>query len=138
MNFGEIGAALVTEGAAREARGAPWGQAGGALPSERAEPVAVHALRGRRRLVLARGANNRRARGVVRRGGENLVRGVDPKEMGARETVALHAGQLHGAPFALHGVPPERPAGGLELEAVGSRGVPLLRGVGAFVGDATG
>ena len=138
LNFGEIGAALVTEGAAREARGAPWGQAGGALPSERAEPVAVHALRGRRRLVLARGANNRRARGVVRRGGENLVRGVDPQEVGARETVALHAGQLHGAPFALHGVPPERPAGGLELEAVGSRGVPLLLGFGAFVGYAAG
>jgi hypothetical protein len=66
------------------------------------------------------------------------MRGVYPEDVATRETINGDRDALQWAGFALHGVPPERPAGGLELKAVRSRGVPLLRGFGGFDGEASG
>lgn len=138
MRILELGAAFVARVTAREARGAAWGAAFGTLPREGAEPWAVHAPDGDRCRVLARRASKHGARGVVRGGGENLMRGVDSHEVRAREAIRVELDALDGAPVALHGVPPERTAGGLEVEAVRLDIAPLLSGFGGFVGEASG
>lgn len=134
----ELGAAFVAEVTPRKARGAAWGAAFGTLPGEGAEPGAVHAPDGDGVGALARRARNHGARGVVRGGGENLMGGVDPHEVRAGEAVRVELDALNGARSALHGVGPKRPAGGLEVEAVRLDVLPLLRGFGGFVGEASG
>jgi hypothetical protein len=66
------------------------------------------------------------------------VRCVYPEDVATRETVNGYRDALQWAGFALHGVPPERPAGGLELEAVGYLVVKLLGAFRGFDGEASG